>query len=270
MRHDQRPVAFFDSGVGGLPYLAAARALVPTERYVYLADRAGFPYGTKSREAVTALALASIAALVRHSRPKAIVVACNTATELAIDAIRTANPLIPVIGTVPAIKPAAALSKLRRIGVVATPGAAAAGYLTDLASEWASGCEVIKRGDGALVDFVERKFIGSSHEERLAAVQPSVRAMLDSGVDAIVLGCTHFLHLAAEFAEAAGPGVAIVDSREGIANRLRDVLGAGADDAGSGTGPRNDQMFLTGVGPFGAVYSGFASLYDLRQGGCLS
>ena len=269
MQHDSRPVAFFDSGVGGLPYLAAARSLLPAERYVYLADRAGFPYGTKSREAVTARALAAIAALVRQTNPKAIVVACNTATELAIDAIRSAFPRIPVIGTVPAIKPAAALSKARRIGVVATPGAAAAGYLTDLAAEWAADCEVIKRGDGVLVDFVERRYIGSTHEERLAAVRPSVTAMLDSGVDAIVLGCTHFLHLAAEFAEAAGPGVAIVDSREGIANRLRDVLESDGTDVRAGSGTRNDEMFLTGAGPFGPVYGGFAELFDLRQGGCL-
>ena len=269
MQHDSRPVAFFDSGVGGLPYLAAARALLPAERYVYLADRAGFPYGTKSRESVVAIAVAAIAALARHARPKAIVVACNTATELAIDAIREANPLIPVIGTVPAIKPAAALSKARRIGVVATPGAAAARYLTDLAAEWASGCEVIKRGDGALVDFVERRYIGSTHEERLAAVMPSVGVMLDAGVDAIVLGCTHFLHLAAEFSEAAGPGVAIVDSREGIANRLKDVLERDGTSAGVGPGARNDEMFLTGAGSFGPVYGGFAELFDLRQGGCL-
>ena len=270
MRHDPGPVAFFDSGVGGLPYLAAARSLLPAERYVYLADRAGFPYGTKSREAVTARALAAIAALVRHTRPRAIVVACNTATELAIDAIRSDNPLIPVIGTVPAIKPAAALSRVRRIGVVATPGAAAAAYLTDLAAEWAAGCEGIKRGDGALVDFVERRYIGSTHEERLAAVMPSVMAMLDAGVDAIVLGCTHFLHLAAEFAEAAGPGVTIVDSREGIANRLMDVLKMKDADVPAGIGSRNDEMFLTGEGPFGTVYSGFAAMFDLSQGGCLA
>lgn len=275
MHVDHRPVAFFDSGVGGLPYLAAARLRMPTERFVYIADRAGFPYGTKSRERVVEFALAAIAALVVETNPKALVVACNTATELAIDEIRAANPNIPVVGTVPAIKPAAALSKSRRIGVVATPAAAAAGYLADLAREWATDCVVVKLGDGALVDFVERSFIGSTKEDRLAAVRPSVSAMLEQGVDAIVLGCTHFLHLADEFSEAAGHGVAIVDSRDGIAARLETVIGANRSPGSSGApfaadSCRDDRMYLTGPGVFGGVHSSFASLFQLSCAGILA
>ncbi len=269
MHDDQRPVAFFDSGVGGLPYLAAARHLLPAERFVYLADRAGFPYGTKPRELVAELAVKAIAALVAETDPKALVVACNTATELAIGEIRAANPGIPVVGTVPAIKPAAALSKCRRIGVVATPAAAAAGYLTDLAREWAADCVLVKLGDGALVDFVERRYIGSTHEERLEAVYPSVRSMLGQGVDAIVLGCTHFLHVAPEFGEAAGPDVAIVDSRDGISARLATVIGGGTAGGYDGH-PRGDAMYLTGEGDFGAVYGGFASLFGLSCAGILA
>lgn len=272
---DQRPVAFFDSGVGGLPYLAAARLLVPQERFVYLADRAGFPYGTKTRGRVVELALNAIAALVTETNPKALVVACNTATELAIDEIRATNPGIPVVGTVPAIKPAAALSKKHRIGVVATPAAAAAGYLADLAEKWAADCVVIKLGDGALVDFVEHGFIGSTKADRLAAVRPSVEAMLEQDVDAIVLGCTHFLHLADEFREAAGPGVAIVDSRDGIAARLETVLGArqvldGSTVYSSANQFPDDRMYLTGQGEFGSVHAGFASLFKLTCAGILA
>lgn len=275
MHIDQRPIAFFDSGVGGLPYLAAARQLLPAERFVYMADRAGFPYGTKSRERVVGLALKAIAALVAETNPKALVVACNTATELAIDDIRAANPGIPVVGTVPAIKPAAAISKSRRIGVVATPAAAAAGYLTDLAREWAADCVVIKLGDGALVDFVEHDFIGSTKADRLAAVRPSVVAMLEQGVDAIVLGCTHFLHLADEFREAAGPGVAIVDSRDGIAARLDSVIGVNRASPAPGDtpgvdAPRDDRMYLTGPGDFSPVHRGFASLFQLSCAGILA
>jgi len=267
--HDyDRPVAFFDSGVGGLPYLEAARRLLPAERFVYLADRAGFPYGTKPRGQVADLAVGAIAALVARTSPKAVVVACNTATELAIDEIRAANPDIPVVGTVPAIKPAAALSRKRRIGVVATPAAAAADYLSDLAREWASDCVLVKIGDGALVEFVERRFIGSTPAERLAAVRPSVEAMLGSDVDAIVLGCTHFLHLACEFREAAGDGVAIVDSREGIAARLESVI-AGNQAARDPGAPRHDAMYLTGAGDFGPIYGGFAELFGLERAGTL-
>jgi glutamate racemase len=275
MHVDKRPVAFFDSGVGGLPYLAATRLLLPGERFVYLADRAGFPYGTKSRNRVVELALDAIAALVAETNPKALVVACNTATELAIEEIRSANTGIPVVGTVPAIKPAAALSKSHRIGVVATPAAAAAGYLMDLAREWATDCVVVKMGDGALVDFVEHDFIGSTKEQRLAAVRPSVHAMLEQGVDAIVLGCTHFLHLADEFREAAGTGVIIVDSRDGVAARLETVIGLNRASTGSGatSSPdtnRDDRMYLTGPGDFGTVYRGFASLFQLSCAGILA
>lgn len=264
-----RPVAFFDSGVGGLPYLEAARRLMPSESYVYLADRAGFPYGTRRRDQVIELALDAIDALVRTTRPKALVVACNTATELAIDEIRAANPDIPVVGTVPAIKPAAALSRKRRIGVVATPAAVAADYLGKLAAEWADGCVLVKIGDGALVEFVERHFIGSDHDGRLLAVLPSVQAMQKNDVDVIVLGCTHFLHLAREFREAAGPGLTIVDSRDGIAARLQTVL-AGAEAPRPGHKPRVDRMYLTGPGEFGPIYSGFADQYGLEPSGSLT
>ncbi len=264
MHIDSRPIAFFDSGVGGLPYLEAARRLMPRQRYVYLADRAGFPYGTKPAGTVIELATASIAALVRRENPKALVVACNTATELAIDDIRRANPGLAVIGTVPAIKPAAALSKVRRIGVVATAAAAAASYLTDLARACAPDCVLVKRGDTDLVDFVERRFIGSTHEERLSAVMPAIEAMKREGVDVIVLGCTHFLHVADAFVEAAGPDIAIIDSRQGVIARLASLVGT-ADGVAAESQP--DAMYLTGAGGFGPVYGGFAGQFGLTEAG---
>jgi glutamate racemase len=267
MHIDSRPIAFFDSGVGGLPYLEAARRHMPQERYVYLADRAGFPYGIKPAATVIDLATKSIAALVRQENPKALVVACNTATELAIDDIRLANPGLAVIGTVPAIKPAAAMSKARRIGVVATAAAAAASYLTDLAMACAPDCVLVKRGDTDLVNFVEHRFIGSTRKERLAAVMPAVEAMKREGVDVIVLGCTHFLHVAEAFAEAAGPGIAIIDSRQGVAARLASLIKA-ADATALARLP--DAMYLTGAGEFGPVYGGFAERFGLEQVGTLA
>lgn len=278
MSEPAKPIAFFDSGVGGLPYLATARRLLPGERFVYAADRRGFPYGSKSRDEVIACALAAVGALVARARPKALVVACNTATELAIDDIRAAHPGLPVVGTVPAIKPAAALSRAGRIGVVATPAAVAAAYLDELAARWAAGLVVVKRGDGELVRFVERSYLSASAEERLAAVRPSVEALLSEGVDAIVLGCTHFLHLYDEFSRAAGLGVAIVDSREGVAARLADILSAepaalrAADDRNdpAAAGAREpDELYLTGPGGFGEAYEGFARAFGLRPAGLL-
>jgi len=266
MPSDDRPVAIFDSGVGGLPYLAAARQRMPEEWFVYLADRSGFPYGTKSPSEVIELATTAVSLLIKKTNPKAVLVACNTATELAIDQIRKANTHIPVIGTVPAIKLAAALTKKYRIGIVATPAAARAEYLDNLTSAFASGCAVRKIGDGALVDFVETRFLVSTREERLEAVRPSVNAMLEAGVDAIVLGCTHFVHLLAEFRELAGSGVSIVDSREGVVKRLDTVL---KNSRHTGSPVAEDCLYLTGDGEPGTVHAGFASLFALRFAGTL-
>jgi len=277
------PVAFLDSGVGGLPYLAAARCLLPDERYVYLADRAGFPYGRKTPAEVRACAMAAVRALVRATAPKALVVACNTATELAIDAIREAHPDLPVIGTVPAIKPAAALSAAKRIAVLATPGAAAAPYLLDLARRWAPDCAVERIGDGDLVDFVENRLVAADAAGRLAAIRPALDAALASGADVIVLGCTHFIHLKSDFAAAAGPSVRVIDSVDGVVAQLRRVLErgpglaaqrTGAPDArgaeGDTRGAEGDTMYLTGDGEFGSPYTEFADRFGLVPAGALA
>ncbi|TFG83419.1 MAG: glutamate racemase, partial [Spirochaetales bacterium] len=264
-KYDQ-VVAFYDSGVGGLPYLEVAKRLLPAERYVYLADRDGFPYGTKSREQVVDLALSAVDALIRTHRPKAVAVACNTASAAALQELRRAFPETPIIGTVPAVKPAAASSRLRRIGVIATARAAEDPYVLDLIARWAPDCFVARRGDQGLVDFVENHLFSATPGERLEAVRPSVQFMLDAGVDAIVLACTHFLYLASEFAQVAGPGVRIVDSRDGVVAQLRRVLLAGPGiNRSRPEGP--DLMYLTGPEPFGPKYESFAASFGLEPAG---
>lgn len=255
-----------DSGVGGLPYLAEARAALPGRRFDYLADRAGFPYGTKDPKAVVAAVVDAARRLAAVSHPEAMLIACNTATEHAIDSIREALPGLPVVGTVPAVKPAAGLPGVKRIGVIATPGAASSPYLRRLVDSFARGVEVSAIGDGALVEFVERRFLGSSREERLAAVRPGVERLLESGAEAIVLGCTHFVHLASEFAEAAGQGVAIVDSRAGVAARLAELIGRAPDSGPEGGA---DRFYLTGPEAPEPVYEGFARLFGLAMAGSL-
>ena len=272
-----QPIAFFDSGVGGLPYLEAARRLLPGRRFIYLADRAGFPYGTKTPQAVQALAVQAVLALATRFQPVAIVVACNTATEVAIDAMRAALPTVPIVGTVPAIKPAAAFSSVKRIAVVATQRAAEEPYLLRLAEQWAADCQLTRLGDGALVDFIERRLFTASPEERLAAVRPAVEKPLAAGADVLVLGCTHFLHMAADFLAAvpAGRHLRLVDSRQGVAQQVARVVerataetGSGAD-AGSGASAEPDLMFLTGPEPFEARYEDFARRFGLEPAGSL-
>lgn len=270
MKDTNSPIVFFDSGVGGLPYLDYARQVLPGQRYAYFADRAGFPYGEKTKEEVIQLVLKAIETIVRFLDPKVLVIACNTATELAIHTIRSVHPGIPIVGTVPAIKPAAALSKTKRVAVVATERAVHDPYLLDLAAHWAADCHVERIGDGKLVDFVETRLIGSTETERLDAVGPSVQRALDAGADTLVLGCTHFIHLAREFAQAAGSEVRIIDSRAGVTDQLVRILGAqpsGYDRTESKKG--DAMMYLSGPEPFGSRYESFASRFGLVPAGSL-
>lgn len=266
---DSRPIAFFDSGVGGLPYLEVAKRLMPGERFVYLCDSAGFPYGQKERQAVRELALSAVDALVRSARPKALVIACNTATQIALADIRAAHPELPVVGTVPAVKPAAVSSRSRVIGVVSTARAAVDPYLSDLAARFAPDCRVLRRGDPQLVEFVEKRYLNASRPERLDAVRPAVGEFAAAGADAIVLACTHFLFLAGEFAEVAGPGIRIVDSRDGVASQLRRVLTSGPG-LRSGRSHGQDEFWHTGPEGEGERFRPFAARYGLFPAGCLA
>jgi glutamate racemase len=220
----RRPIAIFDSGIGGLPYLEPARAALPEESFVYLADRAGFPYGTKTREEVRDRVLFLVSRLVEAYDPKAVVIACNTASQAALDAARRANPGLPIVGTVPAVKPAALRTRSGTIGVIATEGATRDPYLDALIARYAKGVRVIRVGAQELVSFVERRAATAGAVERREAARPFVMSLVERGADEIVLACTHFLHLRDDIAELAGPGVEVVDSRAGVARRLKQVL----------------------------------------------
>jgi len=271
-----------DSGVGGLPYLESARSMLPSARFVYLADREGFPYGTKTREEVEAIVRDRVRRLVRSFDPAAVVIACNTASQAALAAVRADNPGLPVIGTVPAVKPAAERSRSGVIGVLATDRSVQDPYLDELESRFASGRVVVRRGAQDLVAFVERRLFAADRDETRAVLRPHLEYLVEKGVDEIVLACTHFLHVAAEIESLAGElararGGApprVVDSREGVARRLhdlmsrdhRDVRGAGSDSAAGR--PQNqrredDSLFLSGPPPFEAVYAQFASRFGL-------
>ena len=264
-----QPIAVFDSGIGGLPYLEPARAFLPAERFVYLADRAHFPYGTKGREEVRDIVLGLVSRLLGAYAPKAFVIACNTASQTALEAVRRANPGIPIIGTVPAVKPAAERTRSGVVGVMATAGAIGDPYLDALIARHAKGVRVIKESAQPLVSFVERRAAVAGEEERLEAVRPFVRSLVEGGADEIVLACTHFLHLRKEIAELAGPGVEVVDSREGVARRLRQVLGERnllrAPEAPSAPRSTEDLFLLSGEPPVEEEYRRFAGAFGLAD-----
>ncbi|MBA3666471.1 MAG: glutamate racemase [Sphingomonas sp.] len=214
------PLLFFDSGVGGLSVLAPTRALLPKAPIVYAADSAGFPYGGKSEAELAARVPALLGRLVERYRPRLAVIACNTASTIALDQVRAALD-IPVVGTVPAIKPAGELSKSRVIAVLGTEATVRQPYVDDLAARFAADCTVICHGSPELVALAEAKLAGDyvPLEDVRAAVAPMLAAPRGGEIDVVVLACTHFPLLCEELA-AALPGVVQVDGGAGIARRI--------------------------------------------------
>src|SRR4029453_16798195 len=155
------PLLFFDSGVGGLSVLGPTRPLLPTAPIVYAADSAGFPYGKRTEEELATRVPALLGRLVERFRPRLAVIACNTASTIALDHARAALD-IPVVGTVPAIKPAAELSKSRVIGVLGTEATVRQPYVDDLAERFAADCTVIRHGSAELVELAEAKLAGET------------------------------------------------------------------------------------------------------------
>jgi glutamate racemase len=259
------PIAFLDSGVGGLPYLACTRQLLPGERYVYVADRENFPYGEKDKEHIIAATLAVAGRLIAREHPRLVVVACNTMSVMALAALRKRFSL-PFVGVVPAVKPAAALSRCRRVGVLATRQTVEGDYLRRLVEEHASGCTVVSLPSAGLVQFVEEDLYRAGPSEREARAAAEVERFHHAGIDALVLGCTHFLHLEPEFRAALSrEGITLVDSRDGVARQVARLLGSAAGQGGRG----DDSLFLTGSDPLPDRYGWFARQFDMRLAGTL-
>ncbi|WP_114228945.1 MULTISPECIES: glutamate racemase [Sphingomonas] len=211
------PILFFDSGVGGLSVLAEARRALPQAPMVYAADSAGFPYGTKSEAELATRVPALLGRLVERYRPRLVVIACNTASTIALAQVRAALDL-PVVGTVPAIKPAAEQSRTRVIGVLGTEATVRQPYVDDLSARFAGDCEVIRHGSAALVELSEAKLAGEPVDPAaVAAAVAPLAARFD--MDVVVLACTHFPLLAEEL-RAALPHAAQVDGAAGIARRI--------------------------------------------------
>jgi glutamate racemase len=212
------PILFFDSGVGGLSVLEPTRKLLPNAPIVYAADSAGFPYGKRTEAEIASRVPALLGRLVERFRPRLAVIACNTASTIALDHVRSALDL-PVVGTVPAIKPAAEISKSRVIGVLGTEATVRQPYVDDLAARFAADCKIVRHGSPELVELAEAKLAGeeTSVDAVRAAAQPMFEA--DDRIDTVVLACTHFPLLEEEL-RAAFPKVTYVDGGPGIARRI--------------------------------------------------
>jgi glutamate racemase len=215
------PLLFFDSGVGGLSILGPARALLPQAPVVYAADRAGFPYGTKTEAELTARVPALLGRLVERYRPRLAVIACNTASTIALAAVRSALD-IPVVGTVPAIKPAALQSRTRVIGVLGTDATVRQPYVDRLAAEHGADCTILRHGSAALVALAEAKLRGEPLDPAVA--RDALAGLLDQPggdrMDVVVLACTHFPLLQDELQAASPRPMLFTDGGAGIARRI--------------------------------------------------
>jgi len=217
---DVRPILVFDSGVGGLSVLSHIRARLPAASIVYAADNGGYPYGTKSEAEIAARVPALLGRLAERYKPRLIVIACNTASTIALAHVRGTLD-VPVVGTVPAIKPAALASKSRVIGVLGTEATVRQAYVDNLVAEFASDCTVIRHGSARLVNIAEAKLRGIAPDAaEMRGIMAGVYSAPDGAmVDQLVLACTHFPLLSAEIATASPPGITLVDSGAGIARR---------------------------------------------------
>lgn len=224
-----KTVGVFDSGVGGLSVLRALLARLPGVHFVYVADSAYAPYGERTVAEITDRS-ERITAWLRHTHHiDALVVACNTATALAIDSLRATHPDLPIVGVEPALKPAAATSRTRHIGVLATRGTLNserfARLRTQLESTASSPVHFICQPCDGLADAIERDDLQAQQtlcERYVAALQEHAPGDMDT----VVLGCTHYPFAAAALAQLLGSGVALVDTGEAVARRTLDVLGS--------------------------------------------
>ena len=245
----------FDSGVGGLSVSREIRHLLPGLRQSYVADDIFRPYGQKTPAQLEARLPELLATLEIMLLPDVIVIACNTASTTALEHIRAAVS-VPVVGVVPAIKPAAQITRTGTIAVLGTPGTVKRRYVDGLIRDHASNCHVILQGSVNLVDMAEAKLAGGAVELALikAELAPLFSGQHGADIDAVVLACTHFPLLKDDLKASVSQSVQWIDSGAAIARRVQSVLGAAAIDIAKGFN-HADTAFLIGpdTGPVRAA-----------------
>jgi glutamate racemase len=228
-----RPVGVFDSGVGGLSVLRAVRHELPAEHLIYVGDSGSAPYGDRSAGFVMERAT-TVAQFLVEQGAKAMVVACNTATAIAVTTLR-ARFTMPIVAIEPAVKPAASRTRSRVVGVLATTGTLSSPNMEKLLANH-GGVKFLIQACPGLADQVEKGEIASG--ETRSMVTRYVRPLIDRGADILVLGCTHYPFLTPLIQEVAGPGVEIIDPATAVARELRRRLesaGLALDGAEPGT-----------------------------------
>jgi glutamate racemase len=215
------PILLFDSGVGGLSVLAELRKALPDAPVIYAADNAGLPYGGKSEAEIAARVCGLLGRMAERFRPRLICIACNTASTIALGMVRDVLQ-IPIVGTVPAIKPAATLTKTGVIGLLGTEATIRQAYVDRLEAEFAVGKTLLRSAAPELVTAAEAKLRGLSVDPKVFARAAEGLRKQPGGerIDMVVLACTHFPLVADELGKAFGQHVGFVDGAAGIARRI--------------------------------------------------
>ena len=217
---DYRPIGVFDSGVGGLSIVRELRRRLPGEDIVYFADQAHCPYGSRSVDEIRALATAATRRLLLESA-KLIVVACNTVSTTALDALR-ARFAVPFVGVVPAVKPACQQSQTGIIGVLATEATLRSPAFEALVQTFAAGTRVVRQACPDLVTAVEHSELGTPTTD--ARIARRLDPLRSAHADQIVLGCTHFEFIRQSIERIAGPGVQVIGAARPVAEQTARVL----------------------------------------------
>ena len=218
------PILIFDSGVGGLSVLAELRKILPQAPVIYAADLAGLPYGEKSEAEIAARVAGLLGRMSERFSPRLITIACNTASTIALGMVREVLH-VPIVGTVPAVKPAALQTRTGTIGLLGTSATIRQKYVDDLEAEFAGGKRLLRYGAPELVAAAEAKLRGEAPDPAVfsAAAKGLLSQPEGSNIDTVVLACTHFPLIQEELAAAFGPGVAFVHGAPGIARRIADL-----------------------------------------------
>ena len=216
------PIGVFDSGVGGISVLQHIHALLPHEQLLYVADSRYAPYGSKTPEEIQSRCF-EIADFLTAKGVKAIVVACNTATAAAIDAMRAKYDL-PIFGMEPAVKPAAEASKNGIIGVLATVGTLQSAQFAGLLESYGRNVKVVTQGCVGLVECIERGELNAENTVNL--LKQYCQPLLEEGADTIVLGCTHYPFVKPLIQQIVGDNVTLIDTGAAVAKHLQKRLAA--------------------------------------------
>ena len=241
---NSQPIGVFDSGVGGLSVWRAIVRQLPYESTFYLADRAHVPYGNRSSREVLAYCDAICEFLINQGC-KAIVVACNTASAVALHALRELHPSLPILGLEPAVKPAVSLSQTKVVGVMATPATFQGQLFRATVGRCATDVKVVEQVCLGLADWVES---GASEEELETLLQGFLTPMLEAKADTIVLGCTHYPFVIDTIRRLAGPDLRVIDPAPAVAAHLARVLGERGLTAGTKE-PGEHRFLSTGDAP---------------------